>query len=87
MQITIKTFRNGGTRELESTKLAVARGHTIRKVKCMVEERQRIPASEQMLMFAGKELEDCYKLGYYNIPDAAILNMDYNDRVTGEEEA
>ena len=86
MQITIKTFTNGGKREPESTKLAVTRGHTIRKVKGMMEELQRIPASEQILMSAGKKLEDAHTLGYYNIPNTAILRMDYNDRVIGEEE-
>jgi ubiquitin C len=80
MEITIKTFANEGLFETGCKTLRVTRGHTIGQVKRIMENKERIPASEQMMMFAGKELEDGHTLGYYDIPDTGILTMDYSDQ-------
>ena len=80
MQITIETFANEGLFETGLKTLTVTRGHTIGQVKGVMENAENIPASEQMMMFGEKELEDGHTLGYYDIPDTGILTMHYSDQ-------
>ncbi|CAG8695401.1 2527_t:CDS:2, partial [Acaulospora morrowiae] len=47
----------------------------IKKIKKMVEEKIGIKASEQRLIFAGKQLEDQNTVGHYNITGMSTLHL------------
>ena len=61
MQIFIKTH-SGKTITLEVEPL-----DTIKNVKLMIHDKEGIPSDQLRLVFAGKQLEDDYKLSKYNI--------------------
>lgn len=55
--------------------LDVHTSDTIDNVKTQIEQRIGMPADEQRLVFAGKQLEGGFTLAYYNIGNMATLHL------------
>ena len=67
MQIYVKTLTG------RTTRFEVEPRTTILHVKERIQEKEGIPADQQRLTFADKEVEDQYTLGCYNIPTKSTL--------------
>ncbi|KAF8401945.1 hypothetical protein HHK36_012896 [Tetracentron sinense] len=69
MLISVKTPRG------EIMKIEVKIMYTIRNVKTIVGSMMGFPTEDQKLFYAGKQLDDCQTLAYYNIKEESILDM------------
>ena len=68
MQIYIKTLNNAISLHVDPT-------YSISKLKKILHDRERIPISEQRLLFSGKQLQDNKTLGYYPIQRESTLYL------------
>ena len=69
MQIFIKTL-SGKTMTLE-----VDKTDSVESVKRKIEEKEGIEVGQQRLVFGGKQLEDNYTLGDYNIENDSNIHL------------
>eukprot|EP00668_Euglena_longa_P010962 GGOE01013304.1.p1 GENE.GGOE01013304.1~~GGOE01013304.1.p1 ORF type:complete len:390 (-),score=75.78 GGOE01013304.1:273-1442(-) len=57
---------------------------TVGGVKCSIQDKEGIPADQQRLIFAGRQLEDHVTLAEYNVPPNAMLLLVLKLRGGGE---
>ena len=55
--------------------IEVESSDTVDSLKAKVEELEGVPAKEQRLIFAGRQLEDGHKLSDYNVVEFSSLNL------------
>ncbi|GAA5216158.1 ubiquitin-like protein [Streptomyces thinghirensis] len=59
----------------QTTSLEVVADETVESCKAEIQDKRGIPAEEQRLIFAGKELEDTRTLSEYDICAGATLHL------------
>lgn len=69
MQIQIQT-------DTKTFTLTVNSSDKIKSVKDMIQEKEGIPANQQILYYEGDELYDAYTLSDYDIKDGSTVTLE-----------
>lgn len=77
MSLLIRPARKTITLDVEPT-------DTLWDIKMKIQGKKDIPANQQILVFAGNDIEDRHTLAHYNIQNETTLRLTIRKRQNGD---